>query len=117
MFTECKKDDKKYKVFFWGGRDMQGKTLTLFINDVNEGALPFIKDKVTCDNDSSKQKALLRELGTNRFNIKVRDDNGLIFTSGTLNIGKNSIGVDAGTSDFGTIEAESTGDCITVGLK
>ncbi|MFD1816399.1 hypothetical protein SAMN04515674_12037 [Pseudarcicella hirudinis] len=82
-FAQCHLGTKPFKTYFWTS-NQTGKTLYLFIDEVNKGVLPALSEAPVCDNDASKKKALFVSLEAGTYLIEVKDQSGNIKVSEKL---------------------------------
>lgn len=111
LFTQCKKDDSVFDVYFCTSTNKAEATLTLYIDDENKGILPFLTVKPKCGSDSLLADLIYVQLDAGRYKIKVKDENGVIKIEGTITYKKNSRQSGIG---IGGISVEGSGNCDVV---
>jgi hypothetical protein len=112
--VSCKKDNTNFNSYFWTSNEIDENELSLFINDELKGAIPFLKDSPTCENDASKSKALNLNLKAGEYKIAAKDKQGNVKVASTIKVTSNSLSSKAG---IGGTETSSKNECLIVGLN
>lgn len=83
----CKKEEMPQKIYFWTTENSDSVQLTLSIDGVNQGRLPYINriptpgSPFSCGDDTIRNNALVLSLDYGRYDLEARDASGAIVIS------------------------------------
>lgn len=113
LLLYCRKDDKIYNTYVYTANTIDQGRLSLYIDDAYRGEIPYLGSKLTCDNDTLKQKALFLTLKSGKYKIVAKDQQGSEKSSATLKISERRL---SSKSRMGSQEMSSQGDCLIIRL-
>ena len=90
LLNQCKKDYSVFDVYFWTSKTEIDGTLTLYIDDINKGILPYSALKPECANDTSLSNLLYVHLSAGKYKIEAKDENGVLKIKGTMKYKENT---------------------------
>ena len=108
LFTQCKKDDSVFDVYFWTSINNTEETLTLYIDNENKGILPFLVITPECGNDTLLSNLIYIQLTAGTYKIKVKNENGDVIVKAKLTYKKNKQSTSLG---IGGLSGASVGNC------
>ena len=111
LFSQCRKDDSVFDVYFWTSINNTAESLTLYIDNENKGILPYMDIAPKCGNDTLLADLIYIQLSAGRYKIKVKDENGVVKIEGKMTYKRNKQAVSVGTGGIGS---ESQGNCDVV---
>ena len=110
----CKSDTQPFHTYFWTSSAPLTK-LFLYIDDENKGSLPYLQKGPTCENETEKKQALYVKLESGSYEVSVRDEQGNIKFTETLEVDLSGSGKTIGVAtkpQAGKSFRTDKGDCL-----
>jgi hypothetical protein len=112
VFTQCKKDDSQYNVYFSTSVSVTDSTWTLFVSGDNKGLLTNPTAEFNCSSpDSVLSKYIFLQLAAGNYQIEAKDESGSIKSSGTLKLSKDEV---SGSGTEGGMQVQPADGCVVV---
>jgi hypothetical protein len=113
FLCNCAKKHDYFNTYFYTDKLNGEGELRLFLDDSDVGPLPVLNVRLICENDSTKNKALLRRLKSGKYKLAVKNLKGETKSEGTVKFSKSSVSSSGG---IGGQEISISGDCAIVRL-
>ena len=122
LLSQCKKDDatnSDFNAHFWTSvENNDSSALSLYINNVYKGELPYLASNPACGNADSITLSLTLPSGT--YQLAAKDKQGITRTSSSFKIWKNNeetgMEVSSIPGYYGGCAVISEGNCVIVNL-
>ena len=111
-FSGCTRDDSVFNCKFYTSINSNEATLTLFIDGVNKGTLPYISTAPACG-DSLISQTLQLQLESGRYKFEARDASGTVKSYSKVKITERTKSVNG---NMGGISITGTEDCEVINL-
>jgi len=115
LLTQCKKNDIIYNSYFYTTMPSSETELSLYLDKKYRGEIPYVKNKPTCDNDTSKQKALFLNLKPGKYKLEAKNKQGDIKSSATIKVTEKILSASSGGGGGGTT-SNKEGECLIIGV-
>ncbi|MDI1234148.1 MAG: hypothetical protein PSX81_07700 [bacterium] len=113
LLTQCKKEEVTYKAYFYTMEPTSEIQLSLYIDGKYQDKIPYLHSRLSFDNDTLKQKALLLTIKCGKHKLDVKDSQGNLKSSGIMKITKNKTSLSGRT---GEQEINRQNGCLIVRL-
>ena len=117
LFNSCKKEDPNdvYDAVFYQSHDANNNYMKLYIDEVEKGIMPYMKDKRSCSNDEISFKALRFRLSAGTYCLELRNEKGHVVSSSTIKFSKSKNSVKtSGWGHKGGTEMSIQDQCLVV---
>lgn len=111
LLTQCSKDETMYNAHFWTSNDTSQVRLSLYIDNVYKGELPYLTSAPGC----SSEGPLSFPMESGKHDIVAKDAQGNIRSSGTVKMKRTA--QRSSMSSSGTLGGQdlySNNDCLIV---
>lgn len=115
MFMQCSKDDSNavFNTRFY--TDKPNAKLSLYIDDVYQGKLPYFSTKPECGQEyGDGLKPLLATLPSGEYRITGKNEHDSVVSFGVMRLSRNKMSV---SGNRGGLSVQNNGDCVIVGVS